>query len=60
MLIFEEFLRLNRSLLIIFGKTREFTSNRIEYVAEDTKSNLKQLKPYESLWLHSSVFALEL
>ena len=57
MLIFEDFLPLKRSLLTTVSDMRAFTS--IKYVAEDNKSNPKQFKPYELLWLHSSVFALE-
>ena len=57
MLIFEDFLPLTKPYLTNLSKTLALTSRK--YVAEDTKSNPKQSKPYESLWLHSSVFALE-
>ena len=38
-------------------KPRALSSRK--YVPEYTKSNPKQFKRYELLWLHSSVFALE-
>ena len=57
MLIFEDFLLLKRPLVIIISEMRALTSRK--YVSEDTKSNQKQFKPYELLWLHSSVFTLE-
>ena len=46
-----------RPLVTTLSETHTLTSRK--YAAEDTNSNPKQFKPYELLWLHSSVFALQ-
>ena len=50
MLILEDFLSLKRPLVATLYETRTLTSRK--YVAENTKSNLKQFKPNELLPLH--------
>ena len=40
-------------------KLNFFSRSPSFFAVEDTKSNLKQFKLYELLWLHSSIFALE-
>ena len=54
---FEDCFSLKIRLVTTLSETRGLTPRK--YVAEDTKSNPKQSKSYELLWLHSSVFALE-
>ena len=43
----------------ICQKTYFFWSHSFFFVLEGIKKNPKQFKPYELLWLHSLVFALE-
>ena len=57
MLIFEGFLPLKRPLVTTICEAFVLTSWK--YVAEDTKSNPKQLKPYELHWVYSPIFVIK-
>ena len=54
---FENFLPLKISLVSTISETRALTFRK--YIAGKSKSNPRQRKTYELLWLHSSLFALE-
>ena len=54
---FKDFLPLKISLVSTISETHALTFRK--YIAEKSKSNPKQRKTYELLWLHSSLFALE-
>ena len=54
---FRPFLGDLKPLLTTFSETRTLTSRKHDL--GDTKDNPKQSKPYELLWSHYSVFALE-
>ena len=57
MLIFEDFLSVKRPLVTTLSERHALIFKK--YLTEDTKSSIKQFKPDELLWLHSSVFTLE-
>ena len=57
MLIFEDFLPLKGPLVTTLNDMRALSSGK--YVLQDTKNDPKQFKPYKLLWLHSSVFVLD-
>ena len=57
MLSFEDFFHLKRPLLTTDSEKPALTSRK--HVAEVIKNNPKRSKPYELLWWHLLVFALE-